>query len=115
MPVFASMSFIALLYISSQEVVSRSTFIPVAASNAGIMSLFTYCPGGVFSVTPLMVLPLHSNFSAASANHASSPLADPESELDEQAESTSAKLEITLAKAKPLRLRIFNMYLPFLG
>jgi hypothetical protein len=79
------------------------------------MSLFTYCPGGVFSVTPFMVLPLHSNLSAASANHASSPLADPESELDEQAESTRAKLEITLAKAKPRRLRIFNMYLPFLG
>ena len=47
-------------------------------------------------------------------NQASSPLADPESSLDEQAESTSAKLEITLAKAKLRRLRTFNMFLPFL-
>jgi hypothetical protein len=61
-----------------------------------------------------MVLPLHSNLSAALANQASSPLADPESSLDEQAESTSAKLEITLAKAKLRRLRTFNMFLPFL-
>jgi hypothetical protein len=79
------------------------------------MSLFTYCPGGVFSVTPLIVLPLHSSLSAAVVNHASSPLADPVSELDEQPESTSAKLEITLTKARLRRLRVFNMYLPFLG
>jgi hypothetical protein len=78
------------------------------------MSLFTYCPGGVFSVTPLMVLPLHCSFSAAEANHASSPLADPDLELDEQPESTSATLEITLTKARLRRLRVFNMYLLFL-
>ena len=63
------MSLISFSYISSQEVSSNSTLMPVASVNPGTMLLSINCEGAVRSETPLMVTPWYG--SPAWANHSS--------------------------------------------